>query len=138
MLSLCCALLLLIKAPQGSVKTESLKMEKTYSVEANTFHKLVAWPNGKALDYESRDSRFDPWRDQFFARLLSIKRETSISANQLLPFFCLVAEIIGYPFALPASKLCMRYLVPVGHSIFVPFPTISFLSSGHHDYSKDS
>jgi hypothetical protein len=27
----------------------------------------VAWPNGKALDYESRDSRFDPWRDHTFA-----------------------------------------------------------------------
>ena len=26
---------------------------------------MVAWPNGKALDYESRDSRFDPWRDHF-------------------------------------------------------------------------
>jgi hypothetical protein len=24
------------------------------------FIKLDAWPNGKALDYESRDSRFDP------------------------------------------------------------------------------
>jgi hypothetical protein len=24
------------------------------------FNKLDAWPNGKALDYESRDSRFDP------------------------------------------------------------------------------
>lgn len=22
------------------------------------------WPNGKALDYESRDSRFDPWHGQ--------------------------------------------------------------------------
>ena len=30
------------------------------------FHKSVTWPNGKALDYESRDSRFDPWRDQLF------------------------------------------------------------------------
>ena len=26
-------------------------------------HKLVTWPNGKALDYESRDCRFDPCRD---------------------------------------------------------------------------
>lgn len=25
--------------------------------------KQVVWPNGKALDYESRDSRFDPWHD---------------------------------------------------------------------------
>ena len=24
---------------------------------------MVAWPNGKALDYESRDCRFDPCRD---------------------------------------------------------------------------
>ena len=30
----------------------------------------VAWPNGKALDYESRDSRFDPWRDHPFAGVL--------------------------------------------------------------------
>jgi hypothetical protein len=27
---------------------------------APIFIKLDAWPNGKALDYESRDSRFDP------------------------------------------------------------------------------
>ncbi|KAF5694054.1 hypothetical protein FDENT_1358 [Fusarium denticulatum] len=26
----------------------------------------VAWPNGKASDYESEDSGFDPQRDQFF------------------------------------------------------------------------
>lgn len=25
---------------------------------------MATWPNGKALDYESRDSRFDPWRGQ--------------------------------------------------------------------------
>jgi hypothetical protein len=25
---------------------------------------LVGWPNGKALDYESRDCRFDPCVDQ--------------------------------------------------------------------------
>jgi hypothetical protein len=25
-------------------------------------HQLGAWPNGKALDYESRDCRFDPCR----------------------------------------------------------------------------
>ena len=26
---------------------------------------MVTWPNGKALDYESRDCRFDPCRDLF-------------------------------------------------------------------------
>ena len=26
------------------------------------------WPNGKALDYESRDSRFDPWHGQIEIR----------------------------------------------------------------------
>jgi hypothetical protein len=26
---------------------------------------MVAWPNGKALDYELRDSRFDPWCDHY-------------------------------------------------------------------------
>ncbi|KAF5655355.1 hypothetical protein F25303_667 [Fusarium sp. NRRL 25303] len=30
----------------------------------------VAWPNGKASDYESEDSGFDPQRDQFFLLLL--------------------------------------------------------------------
>jgi hypothetical protein len=25
---------------------------------------MVGWPNGKALDYESRDCRFDPCVDQ--------------------------------------------------------------------------
>jgi hypothetical protein len=29
-------------------------------VNPRTIHRLDAWPNGKALDYESRDSRFDP------------------------------------------------------------------------------
>ena len=28
-------------------------------------HQSVTWPNGKALDYESRDCRFDPCRDLF-------------------------------------------------------------------------
>ena len=27
--------------------------------------KQVGWPNGKALDYESRDCRFDPCVDQY-------------------------------------------------------------------------
>jgi hypothetical protein len=31
---------------------------------------MVTWPNGKALDYESRDSRFDPWCDQHKSFLL--------------------------------------------------------------------
>ena len=61
-------------------------MEKTYSVEANTFHKLVAWPNGKALDYESRDSRFDPWRDHF---------AISSFGGELL-FWCLIACMICF------------------------------------------
>jgi hypothetical protein len=30
---------------------------------------MGAWPNGKALDYESRDCRFDPCRAQSFARV---------------------------------------------------------------------
>ena len=40
------------------------------------FSSMVAWPNGKALDYESRDSRFDPWRDHSFACLCE-EMETS-------------------------------------------------------------
>ena len=30
------------------------------------FHKQAGWPNGKALDYESRDCRFDPCVGQFY------------------------------------------------------------------------
>lgn len=32
-------------------------------------HNKAGWPNGKALDYESRDCRFDPCVGQFFAIL---------------------------------------------------------------------
>ncbi|KAJ5437445.1 hypothetical protein N7445_005989 [Penicillium cf. griseofulvum] len=30
------------------------------------FFNKAGWPNGKALDYESRDCRFDPCVGQFF------------------------------------------------------------------------
>jgi hypothetical protein len=30
-----------------------------------SINNMVGWPNGKALDYESRDCRFDPCVDQF-------------------------------------------------------------------------
>ncbi|KAI5802303.1 hypothetical protein FPQ18DRAFT_7442 [Pyronema domesticum] len=40
-----------------------------------TEHEMAAWPNGKALDYESRDCRFDPccghYISSFFASLAS-------------------------------------------------------------------
>lgn len=32
--------------------------------------KSAMWPNGKALDYESRDSRFDPWHGQHHSSYL--------------------------------------------------------------------
>jgi hypothetical protein len=32
---------------------------------------MVTWPNGKALDYESRDSRFDPWCDHTSNKVFS-------------------------------------------------------------------
>jgi hypothetical protein len=36
--------------------------------------KQVGWPNGKALDYESRDCRFDPCVDHSFAFFLLIAK----------------------------------------------------------------
>jgi hypothetical protein len=36
---------------------------------AQIFNK-AGWPNGKALDYESRDCRFDPCVGQYFCYLL--------------------------------------------------------------------
>ena len=42
-------------------------LSKIEEYEFKTFTnamKQVGWPNGKALDYESRDCRFDPCVDQ--------------------------------------------------------------------------
>ncbi|CEF86620.1 unnamed protein product [Fusarium graminearum] len=38
----------------------------TYSELSLSTRNTVAWPNGKASDYESEDSGFDPQRDHFF------------------------------------------------------------------------
>ena len=44
----------------------NLRLIKVYMLDdCSASQQVVAWPNGKALDYESRDSRFDPWRDHF-------------------------------------------------------------------------
>ncbi|KAJ5930970.1 hypothetical protein N7466_006463 [Penicillium verhagenii] len=41
------------------------------------FISTAGWPNGKALDYESRDCRFDPCVGQFFLSfLLSFERRS--------------------------------------------------------------
>ena len=49
---------------------------KHCSIYITSKHKMyqyqVGWPNGKALDYESRDCRFDPCVDQFDEPLLSL------------------------------------------------------------------
>ena len=43
------------------------------------------WPNGKALDYESRDSRFDPVHVHFFPNFSGIRHDaTSLSCNRRL------------------------------------------------------
>jgi hypothetical protein len=44
-------------------------------IEASQINvKQVGWPNGKALDYESRDCRFDPCVDHSFAFFLLIAK----------------------------------------------------------------
>jgi hypothetical protein len=60
----------------------------------------VGWPNGKALDYESRDCRFDPCVDHLFASFacldaMSLRRQimgrrdaqtrTVLDSNQFQP-----------------------------------------------------
>jgi hypothetical protein len=41
-----------------------------YLLQPRASHQLGAWPNGKALDYESRDCRFDPCRAHTFCQAL--------------------------------------------------------------------
>lgn len=45
------------------------------------------WPNGKALDYESRDSRFDPWYVHTFLLSMSLSwtRPCKSYAKMTLP-----------------------------------------------------
>jgi hypothetical protein len=45
---------------------KGIKSEGIIRLSWLTSMKQVGWPNGKALDYESRDCRFDPCVDQFF------------------------------------------------------------------------
>ncbi|KAG9556530.1 Pfs, NACHT and ankyrin domain protein, partial [Aureobasidium melanogenum] len=56
----------------GGLMLRARKHRHTYSNPDFRLSSLVAWPNGKALDYESRDSRFDPWRDHFVLLLPSL------------------------------------------------------------------
>ncbi|KAJ5998289.1 hypothetical protein N7451_006099 [Penicillium sp. IBT 35674x] len=42
-------------------------MHAYFSVLYRTYFNKAGWPNGKALDYESRDCRFDPCVGQFFS-----------------------------------------------------------------------
>ena len=38
----------------------------------------AGWPNGKALDYESRDCRFDPCVGHFFFLLLPVLHRVAV------------------------------------------------------------
>jgi hypothetical protein len=42
------------------VQSTAYRDDRSYIEEARIYPSMDAWPNGKALDYESRDSRFDP------------------------------------------------------------------------------
>ncbi len=46
------------------------KLHSIASSPFNFLQYLQVWPNGKALDYESRDSRFDPWHDHTLLPIL--------------------------------------------------------------------
>ena len=41
-----------------------MKIRYIFANDLKDHMKQVGWPNGKALDYESRDCRFDPCVDQ--------------------------------------------------------------------------
>ncbi|RSL81588.1 hypothetical protein CEP51_005738 [Fusarium floridanum] len=62
-------------------------------VTDQNFHptKEVAWPNGKASDYESEDSGFDPQRDHFF----------------------------GLSFSSPPCRACLDFVRRLGMVVFV-------------------
>ncbi|KAJ9423554.1 hypothetical protein QL093DRAFT_2271173 [Fusarium oxysporum] len=46
-----------------------------------SFKSKVAWPNGKASDYESEDSGFDPQRDHLFLPFWSLLGAVRVSGH---------------------------------------------------------
>ncbi|KOS48444.1 hypothetical protein ACN38_g612 [Penicillium nordicum] len=44
------------------------RLERTFGTRSH--NSMAGWPNGKALDYESRDCRFDPCVGHYFFLLL--------------------------------------------------------------------
>ena len=55
------------------------------SILARLFNK-AGWPNGKALDYESRDCRFDPCVGQFFGLEVTILMSIFMLGSSYLRF----------------------------------------------------
>ncbi|KAF8848710.1 hypothetical protein BDZ45DRAFT_775040, partial [Acephala macrosclerotiorum] len=61
----------------------------------------ACWPNGKALDYESRDCRFDPcvgqlWRiERFLFAVFSSLRFLKMIEISIFFFFLLLLDFLG-------------------------------------------
>ena len=48
------------------------------------FNNKVGWPNGKALDYESRDCRFDPCVDHSITTIVAMGASSFVLFDQLI------------------------------------------------------
>ena len=84
---------------------------------------MVTWPNGKALDYESRDCRFDPCRD-----LLLVARcrpPVCRVANLLVCFRCCGTSLGYHIHSGMDLSLQTQRLVP--DKDYVDMPTLSIL-----------
>jgi hypothetical protein len=86
-----------------------------FNISKASFIKQVGWPNGKALDYESRDCRFDPCVDHVIVVLYS---STTFSCCHIhfchLLMSCESFGIFAHPGAL--MEVCLELDSPADSS----------------------
>jgi hypothetical protein len=71
---------------------------------------MVRWLNGRASDYESGGSRFDPWVDRIFARVLFCRG---------FPFYIPITPFFHHLSVLPAC--CSDYHILHYKSLLLPY-----------------